>query len=495
LARAGSDYLGEPLRLLSAEGARLGETRRLLESLSGDILHGTIISTDPPGHGEAALLLARHVDAVLLLIPLQRARMADVRRLVEQIGRDRVLGAVTVKKAGVRTSEATPRVVSARADLRSRASLALAALTCLAGVLLLAPPLTRLQWIARLMVRETSLGLTVLGLIALVLARGRSDARAWWTRRASLAAAVVGLLPLLVPLPAFPAGHGLSVAEYVLPGALTPRVTVDRDVVLDPAAPDLKADVYQAPGAGPHPFVVVVHGGSWRGGDKGQAPHPSRQLAAAGYTVVDVRYRLAPRDPFPAAVADVKCLLGRLREQARERGLDARRAALLGRSAGGEIALVAAYSAGDTRLPPSCPVVDEPVAGVVAVYSPTDLVYGYETPMQPDVGQGTESLSLYLGGSPSERPEAYRLASPVAWVDRPLPPTLLVHGDADRIVRYEHSTRLQAALSGKGQAVRLVRVPMGEHGFDARPGGVGEQLARAAMLDFLRDTLRPIGER
>src|SRR4029453_5595643 len=127
-----------------------------------------------------------------------------------------------------------------------------------------------------------------------------------------------------------------------------------RGVILAPARPDLAGDVDLPPGAGPHPFVVVVHSGAWRSGDKGEVRHVSRALAGAGHVVVDVRYRLAPGSRFPASVADVKCLLGRLRERAAEFAIDPGRGALLGRSAGGQVALVAAYSAGDPRLPPAC---------------------------------------------------------------------------------------------------------------------------------------------
>jgi len=106
------------------------------------------------------------------------------------------------------------------------------------------------------------------------------------------------------------------------------------DVILDPARPDLAVDLDLPAGAGPHPFVLVVHGGAWRSGDKGAMRHVSRALARAGHVVVDVRYRLAPANRFPAAVADVKCVLGRVRQRAAELAIDPDRGALLGRSAG-----------------------------------------------------------------------------------------------------------------------------------------------------------------
>jgi acetyl esterase/lipase len=104
--------------------------------------------------------------------------------------------------------------------------------------------------------------------------------------------------------------------------------------------------------------------------------------------------------------------------------------------------------------------------------------------------QGTESLQLYLGGPPARAAEAYRLGTPMSWVERALPPTLLLHGGGDQLVSPIHSRRLAAALEERARAVSYIEVPMGEHGMDARPGGVGEQVARRAVRDFLASRLR-----
>src|SRR5262249_19146740 len=154
----------------------------------------------------------------------------------------------------------------------------------------------------------------------------------------------------------------------------------EADVLVMPGAPGLALDLYRPEGSGRRPLVAVVHSGSWRSGGKGQAAHVSRALAAAGDVVAGLSFRPAPQHRFRAGVADVKCLVGRLRAEADRFGIDPGRVALLGRSAGGEIALVAAYSAGDERLPPSCAVEDRPVSAVIALYAPTDLAWGHAHP-------------------------------------------------------------------------------------------------------------------
>jgi acetyl esterase/lipase len=178
-------------------------------------------------------------------------------------------------------------------------------------------------------------------------------------------------------------------------------------------------------------------------------------------------------------------MVGLLRARAVELRLDPRRVILLGRSAGGQIALLAAYSAADARIPPACEVPDEPVSGVAAFYAPTDLAWGYEFPLRPDVVSGPESLELYLGGPPASHAEAYRLASPQSWTNRPLPRTLLVHGTGDRFVSIDHARRLSAALHAAGHPVEVLEIPLADHAYDVRVGGVGEQLSRAVLLRWL----------
>lgn len=365
----------------------------------------------------------------------------------------------------------------------ARIGLGLAVLVALAAALMLLPSPTWVLWLAHLVALEASLGVTLVALIAVLLARRAAraaDRVGRWTLWLALPAAIVGVLPFAAAAPVYlAAGVGFSLGEYVS-GFEGPSVRVHRD--LDLKAGGLRADLYRAPGPGPHPLVVVVHAGSWRHGDKGEAPRLNRALAGAGFTVADVQYRLGA---FPNAVADVKCLVGRLRERAAEIGVDSHHVALFGRSAGGQVALIAAYSMGDARLPASCAVAEAPVQAVVSLYAPTDLVWGHDNPLVPDPIAGPASIEIYLGGPPLAQPEAYRLASPVTWADRPLPPTLLIHGASDRLVRAEHARRLAATLAAAGRPVETLVIPMADHGFDVRSGGIGEQLARAAVVRFL----------
>lgn len=369
--------------------------------------------------------------------------------------------------------------------LVNRLALSLALLNVLAVALWVLPSPTYALWVAHLAVVELSGILTLVGLLAWVLARGgrREAASARWAARLALPTALAGLVPFLAIAPTYyRTGTAFSWREYVH-GLEPPAVRIDADV--DLGAGGLRADIYRPPTRAAAPLLVIVHGGSWQHGDKGGATSVSTAFANAGYVVADVQYRLAPAFPFPAAVADVKCLVGRLRERAGELGLDPARVALLGRSAGGQIVLIAAYSMGDLSLPPSCDVPQQPVQAVISLYGPTDLVWGHDNPNVPDPIDGTASIEMYLGGAPRSRPEAYRRSAALSWVDHPIPATLLIHGEADRLVRAEHARRLAAGLAAKRQPAETLLIPMTDHGFDYRPGGLGEQLARAAILRTL----------
>ena len=330
-----------------------------------------------------------------------------------------------------------------------------------------------------------------------------------WLRRARTSAGKLTVLALVEALLAVGIG-GLPVSQQPLTiaraddalrdavgGTVAPStaahagvINVTRDIPFRiVGAATLRLDRYDPPFPGPHAGVIVVHGGAWSAGDKGDIAAPAnRYLAARGYVVYDIQYRLAPAFPFPAALQDVECALGYVRAH-REGDLDPERIALLGRSAGAHLALLAAYRAARDPVPSGC---DPPTAvkAVIALYPPTDLVVGYREPAVPDLANAHATLETFLGGSPDTVPERYRDATPQSWLERPVPPTLLIHGEADQIVKPNQSVRLANALRVSGQRVGLIAVPWAGHGFDAVPLGLREELVRATCERFLASALR-----
>lgn len=238
----------------------------------------------------------------------------------------------------------------------------------------------------------------------------------------------------------------------------------------------LNLDYYAPQGAsGPAPLVVVIHGGSWQSGDSTQLPALNTYLAQRGYAVAALNYRLAPAHPFPAAADDVRTALAYLSANAADLGLDPNRIVLLGRSAGAQLALLVAYTANDPAI-----------RGAVSFYGPTDMAWGYANPTNPRVLDSRGVLEAYLNGTPDSAPEAYAAASPIRFVGPNTPPTLLIHGPRDELVRYAQSTRLAEQLAAAGRPHLLLRLPWATHGADWNFHGPSGQLSTYAIEHFLR---------
>ncbi|MEO5762175.1 MAG: alpha/beta hydrolase [Vicinamibacteria bacterium] len=359
------------------------------------------------------------------------------------------------------------------------------------ALLLFSPAFTRAFWMARLVVAELPFLIVIPALSGLIALRGAPSQR--WYQTLAVVSLLSSVIPLVVFVPAYAAHHRkFSLIDYLTWGSRHPAVQRQTDLSLEPSLPTLKLDFYRGLGDGPRPLLVLVHGGSFSGGDKGENPAVSEIFAAQGYAVADVQYRLAPQFRFPTAVQDVKCLLGRLREKADLFGIDPDRVAYLGRSAGAAIAAVAAYSAGDPRLPSGCEAPDRPVSAMVSLYGPLDLEWGWRIRVWPDPITGYKALERYIGGTPAMKPDAFRVASAVSWVGPTTPPSLLINGTRDTLVSPYHSQILADAFARKGLlAPRRLLIPFAEHGFDYHPGGLGEQLARAEILEFLAEALKP----
>jgi acetyl esterase/lipase len=323
--------------------------------------------------------------------------------------------------------------------------------------------------------------------------------------RISIGLAAFALVLAAIPLSRLPAAIGdaegqlqqvfgatggpaaFSVATSFL-GLRAPDVLVARDVAFRVTGGSLRLDRYLPPTeSADRPVIVVVHGGSWRGGDKGQSltstTEWSRTLAGRGFVVYDIQYRLAPDVRHPVPLQDVQCALAYVGANARADGADAERVVLLGRSAGAQLALLAAYRGGET---PCGPVAR--VRGVVAMYGPTDLLAAYADPGDPDLIGGRAVLRDYVGGTPDDARERFLDAMPRTWLEGAVP-TLLIHGEQDQIVYPRHSEDLAARLRERGVPVVHLRLPWSGHSFDAVSVGVGGQIALAATVRFAESVL------
>ena len=226
----------------------------------------------------------------------------------------------------------------------------------------------------------------------------------------------------------------------------------------------LLLDLYlPAAGADPAPLVVFMHGGGWLRGDRSMVspsfaswrPGPLARLAAAGFAVASVDYRLSGEARFPAQLEDVSAAVDWLTGQAAEYGFDASRIVLWGESAGAHLAALLGL-----RSP------GPPVRGVVDWYGPADLAaldeqVGAAGALTDDPLDTREAR--LLGAAVAEVPELARAASPISHVRAGAPPFLIAHGTADRAVPFSQSEALAAALAEAGVGVRLEAVEGADH--------------------------------
>ena len=236
----------------------------------------------------------------------------------------------------------------------------------------------------------------------------------------------------------------------------------------------LTLDFYPARVAGKKPCLVVVHGGSWSSGNSKQLPELNSYLANEGYNVAAINYRMAPQYHNPAPIEDVNNALDYLRLHAEELHIDTNNFVLLGRSAGGQVAMLAAY----TQHNPG-------VKGVIDIYGPADMAWGYSLPASKLVMDSRGVMHRYLGGTYKKIPQKYKASSPIEYVNKHTVPTLLIHGENDVLVSPGHSTRLVAKLQQNGVKHYYLKLPWATHGFDYTMNGPGGQLSTYTIERFL----------
>lgn len=248
-----------------------------------------------------------------------------------------------------------------------------------------------------------------------------------------------------------------------------------RELKLDFYTPPFVKDTTQRPAC-----IVVIHGGGWDSGDRAQLPDLNHRLAARGYAVAAIDYRLAPRWQWPAQKEDTLAAITWLKQNAGRLGFDPTRFVLLGRSAGAQIAEVAGYTAHDPAI-----------RGVISFYGPSDMVFGYRNADENDAIHSPSLMRAYLGGTPEQQPARYDDASALRFVTRDSPPTLLLHGYLDTLAWHRHDERLAARLTAAGAPNYYLRLPWATHAFDFNPDGPGGQLAEYAIAMFLNRVAAP----
>jgi len=236
----------------------------------------------------------------------------------------------------------------------------------------------------------------------------------------------------------------------------------------------LLLDFYPSNNPGPSPCIVVVHGGSWKQGDSRQLPDLNSYLSNRGYHVAAINYRLAPENISPSSVIDTREALKFLTENSVKLNIDTNNFVLLGRSAGGQIALVASY----TFHQPA-------IKGVISFYAPADMEWGATIKTNKWVLDVDQVFKDYLGGTLKEVPEKYKEATCCYFVDSLAPPTLIIHGEIDAMVSFEHSRRLVKKLKEHRVNHYFLDLPWATHGCDYNINGPSGQMSTYVIERFI----------
>ncbi|MBS1526251.1 MAG: alpha/beta hydrolase [Bacteroidetes bacterium] len=239
---------------------------------------------------------------------------------------------------------------------------------------------------------------------------------------------------------------------------------------------EMTLDLFPSQLPGKRPCVIVVHGGSWTSGDNKQLPDLNSYLARKGYHVAAINYRLAPKYQAPAPVEDIREAMNYFRKRAGDFHIDTNKFVLLGRSAGSQIALLAAYT-----------LHDKAIKGVIEFYGPVDMVWGYSIPSNPLIMDSRKVMNEYVGGTYADVPQKYHDCSPIFFVDKDSPPTLMIHGVNDPLVTYLHTIKLSAPLAANHISHYWLKLPWATHAFDFNLYGPGGQLSTYAVEQFLNE--------
>jgi acetyl esterase/lipase len=214
-------------------------------------------------------------------------------------------------------------------------------------------------------------------------------------------------------------------------------------------SPAQKLDLYlPETGDGPFPMILHIHGGGFAIGDKRDIHLiPYLRALQRGYAVVSLNYRMSGEATFPAAVVDVKAAIRWLRANSTTYSLDGSRMAACGGSAGGNLAAMAALTAGVLALEDQSQGNAGYACGVqvaVDMFGPIDFLKMDEQLAQNDLGpcdhnEAHSPESRYLGAPITQIPEKVALANPMTYIHPDVPPMLIQHGRMDHLVPVQQS--------------------------------------------------------
>lgn len=251
---------------------------------------------------------------------------------------------------------------------------------------------------------------------------------------------------------------------------------------------------YPADTAAQFPTLVYYHGGGWRNGSKESIRNKLFRgvldgLTKNGVAVAAVSYRLLGDGVFFGEIhSDTVDALRYLVKNSARLKIDPDRIAVMGASAGAELALVSGLAPAKTFIG------DEKLADVV--FEVKAIVSWYGT-TNFDTGGPNKFLETVIGKEKAGIAAERKKYSAVEYVSRRMPPVLLVHGEDDKVVRIGQSEDFHKKAVAAGADVKLIRVPGAGHMFMTADRKVTDQMDEitAATVGFVVEKLRAVPQK
>lgn len=181
------------------------------------------------------------------------------------------------------------------------------------------------------------------------------------------------------------------------------------------------------------PAIILIFGGGWRTGNRTQLHPLAQRLASLGYICFTPDYRLSTEALYPAAVYDLKAAIKFIHENVEVYNVDPKKIAVLGFSAGGQLAALLGTTINKKKFEgKTCNV---KFSSAVNAIIDIDGILAF---IHPESGEGDDSkkpsaATYWFGYSKTENPQLWTLASALSHVGRKTPPTLFINSSVERM--------------------------------------------------------------
>lgn len=208
---------------------------------------------------------------------------------------------------------------------------------------------------------------------------------------------------------------------------VTPKIKAKENIIYKRInSTKLELDVYSPNNKSrqTHPAVLLIHGGGWLTGTKANQRIMAQHLALNGYVAVTASYRLGLESPYPAAVIDLKDAIRWMRKNAKKHQINPDKIAVLGASAGGQLATLIGVTPNSTIYGFNSDVSDA-VQAIVNIDGIVSFIH-------PEASSEGKMASIWLNGSKEDNFNNWRDASPLEYLNDSTPSILFINSSQPR---------------------------------------------------------------